>query len=86
MLILSSCAREKVYYNVNYEYDSGKHCYYIEIPEISYPNVKNRNHKLGLDDVYYVKVDQYPCTETCGTLAYNEFSIAGHNKLVIYFR
>ena len=87
LLLLNSCSnKEQVYYNVFTNYDRDNFVYHVEIPEYFYPNVKSRNYKVSIDNVYYVEVDQYYCTETCSTLALNEFHIKGNSYKLVFYR
>lgn len=86
LLLLSSCSnKEQVYYNVTTSFDRDNFVYNVYVDDYFYPNVKKRDYKVSIDDVYYVEVDQYYCTETCSRLAANEFHIKNNSyKLVFY--
>lgn len=86
LLLLSSCSnKEQVYYNVSTIFDRDNFVYNVYVDDFFYPNLKKRDYKVSIDNVYYVEVNQYYCTETCSTLALNEFHIKGNSyKLVFY--
>lgn len=77
-LALSGCtANEKHYYNVRHQWSSElqEHIVYVE----------NKEYKLKVENVHYVFVDDYPCTDTCSILAYNEFYVKGSSyNLFVY--
>ena len=84
--LLSSCSnKEQVYYNVTTSFDRDNFVYNVYVDDFFYPNLKKRDYKVSIDNVYYVEVNQYYCTETCSTLALNEFHIKNSSyKLVFY--
>lgn len=87
LLLLSSCGnKEQVYYNVSTNYDRDNFVYNVYVDDFFYPNIKKRDYKVSIDNVYYVEVEQYYCTETCSTLALNEFHIKGNSYKLVFYR
>ena len=87
LLLLNSCSnKEQVYYNVTTSFDRDNFVYNVYVDDFFYPNLKKRDYKVSIDDVYYVAVEQYYCTETCSTLALNEFHIKGNSYKLVFYR
>ena len=87
LLLLSSCGnKEQVYYNVSTSFDRDNFVYNVYVDDFFYPNIKKRDYKVSIDNVYYVEVEQYYCTETCSTLALNEFHIKGNSYKLVFYR
>lgn len=77
-LLLVSCGiKEYHYYNVRYVWKQEEQMFFVY--------VEDKEYKLKVDEVHYIMIKDYPCTDTCERLAYNEFYVKGKSyKLFVY--